>query len=91
MNNERKINERKIKKIKQYLPTAEAEYNSGLPYVGVLMTGDTLFHVEQVVFALQKAKINPPFLFDQKDNYLEVRYAITRSQKKLLMEAIHKP
>lgn len=78
-------------KLKQKFPNAHFGENSGLPYVAVPVEDleITLHVVEKVLNTLGSLGVQLPILLDLKNNYIEIRYAITAEQRKSLKDATY--
>ena len=73
-------------KLKHKFPNAYFGENSGLPFVAVPVEdfSTTLHVVEKVLNTLDSLGVQLPILLDLKNNFVEIRYAITAEQREII-------
>lgn len=76
-------------KLSLKLPNAKFGENSGLPFIAVPVAdlATSLPVIEKILTLLGSSGVRLPVLLDLKNDYIELRYAITAEQREILESA----
>ena len=72
--------------LKHKFPNAHFGENSGLPFIAVPVAdlATSLPVIEKILTLLGSSGVQLPILLDLKNDYIEIRYAITTEQREII-------